>query len=94
VLKRVTPPAAKEIEERLRLNLGGNVRSLRIAAGLTQQGAAERAAMHWRHWQKLERGVLNFTVRTLGRLALALGVDGEGLLCSPLPERISKRKGA
>jgi hypothetical protein len=60
-----------------------NVRVLRIAAGLTLKMAAERAKMHWRHWQRIEAGRIDLTLMTLGRLAEALHVDVAVLLRDP-----------
>jgi hypothetical protein len=36
--------------------------------------------MHWRHWQKIESGEVNATLRTLARVGAALGVDPAELL--------------
>jgi transcriptional regulator with XRE-family HTH domain len=69
-------PIAAAVFERLR----SNVRSLRHAAGLTLKKAAERAEMHWRHWQKIEAGEVNLTLQTLVRVAEALRVDVAALL--------------
>jgi transcriptional regulator with XRE-family HTH domain len=72
-------PIEEAVFERLRIN----VRVLRIAAGLTLKKAAERAEMHWRHWQKIEAGAINLTLVTLVRLAKALQVDVAVLLRDP-----------
>jgi transcriptional regulator with XRE-family HTH domain len=63
-----------------------NVRALRLAAGLTLKKAAERAQMHWRHWQKIETGEIHVTLRTLVRLAQVLRVDVASLLGDPQPQ--------
>ena len=52
--------------------LGGNVRQLRVALGLTQTTAAQRAGIYWRHWQKIEYGTVNVTLSTLVGIAYAL----------------------
>lgn len=36
--------------------------------------------MHWRHVQKIEGAEVGATLRTIGRLADALGVEGHVLL--------------
>lgn len=59
----------------VRRRLAGNVLQRRLALGLTQEELAERAAMHWRLWQKIEAGQVNATLITLARLARALRVD-------------------
>jgi transcriptional regulator with XRE-family HTH domain len=60
-----------------------NVRTLRLAAGLSQKKASERAHMHPRHWQKIEAGQIKGTLLTLARLARVLKVDAAVLLCDP-----------
>lgn len=57
-----------------------NVRTLRLAAGLTLKKAAERGEMHWRHWHKIEMGEINVTLVTLARLAHVLQVDAAALI--------------
>ena len=51
------------------------MRRLRIARGLTQEAAAERAGLVTRHLQKTEAAEVNVTLHTLVRLALALNVE-------------------
>jgi hypothetical protein len=72
-------------EETLRKRVRVNVRRLRQAAGLTLKVAAERAELHWRHWQKLEAGEVNLTLMTLARVAWALRVEPAVLLDEPPP---------
>ena len=47
---------------------------------MTLEKAAEYGNMHWRHWQKIEAGEANTTLRTLARLASALEVDPSELI--------------
>jgi transcriptional regulator with XRE-family HTH domain len=61
-------------ETRLRRALARNVRRLREQGGFTLEEVSYRAGMAWRHWQKVEAGEVNATLRTLARLADALGV--------------------
>lgn len=58
--------------------VGKRVRDLRTFQGLTQEGLAERAGLHYTHVQRLEQGSANPTLDTLESVALALRV--------PLPE--------
>jgi transcriptional regulator with XRE-family HTH domain len=81
-------------DEVLRQRVRVNVRRLRQAAGLTLKAAAQRAELHWRHWQKLEAGTVNLTLVTLARVALALGVDPTTLLDEPPGERPTGSQGA
>jgi transcriptional regulator with XRE-family HTH domain len=50
---------------------------------MTLEKAAEHGNMNWRHWQKVEAGEVNATLRTLARLANALDVDPSELLAMP-----------
>lgn len=73
-------PAA---EKRLRRQLAAAVRRIRQEKKLTLEDVAHRAGMHWRHWQKVEAGEVNATLRTLARLSAALGVEPASLLEGP-----------
>jgi transcriptional regulator with XRE-family HTH domain len=64
----------------LRRQLAAAVRRIRQEKGLTLEDAAHAAQMHWRHWQKVEAGQVNATLRTLARLSVALGVEPRRLL--------------
>ena len=77
-------------EAELRRRLSLNVRAFRNAAGLTLKVVAERAEMHWRHWQKIEAGQVNATLQTLVRIADALSIDPVDLLQTPV-ERADQR---
>lgn len=59
----------------LRHRLAVAVRRLRGARGWTQEAAAEAAHLNPRHFQKIEMGSVNLTIRTLERLCGAFGVD-------------------
>jgi transcriptional regulator with XRE-family HTH domain len=52
-----------------------NVRRLRDARKLTQEGLAERAGLSARYVSSIERGVVSASVTVLGRVARALDVD-------------------
>ncbi len=67
-------------ETRLRSRIARNVRRLRAERGVSAIDASEKVEMHWRLWQKLEAGDTNVTLRTLVRVATALGVDPRDLL--------------
>ncbi len=54
--------------------LGSRIQALRLAGGLTQEQAAARSRIDHKRWQKLEAGQANPTVRTLVRVADAIGV--------------------
>lgn len=59
---------------------GENVRKERLARCLTQQELAARLEMERSYLSELERGRRNPTVRVLGALAQALGVEPWELL--------------
>lgn len=67
--------AFRSEEARLRRQLAAAVRRERLRLGWTQEKAAEKATMNIRHYQKLEAGTVNVTLRSLVRISLALGVD-------------------
>ena len=60
--------------------LGSNVRHYRKLKGLTQERLALDAGMERGYVSDLERGTRNPSVRALGRLADALGVEPAALL--------------
>ena len=60
--------------------LGRNVRDARRRAGLSQEQLAFEAGMKRSYVSDLERGTRNPSVKAIGRLALALGVDPPDLL--------------
>ena len=64
--------------------LGRNVREHRRARGLSQEQLAFEAGMKRAYLSDLERGTRNPSVRALGRLAAALGVQPALLLQSAL----------
>lgn len=57
----------------MRRLVGGNVRRLRLAAGMTQEQLAERAGFGQQYISDLERGRENPTVVTLFELGQVLG---------------------
>ena len=76
--RATTLAAISEARSKLALRL----RALRHEAGLTQESAAERAGIHSKHLQRLERGVENATLGTLCAISLGLGVSLETLFSS------------
>src|SRR5262245_23916490 len=63
--------------------LGGTVRALRNAQGLSRQQLADRAGLSARFIAQLEGGQGNISVAKLDELARALGVRLPGLLEGP-----------
>jgi DNA-binding XRE family transcriptional regulator len=66
---------ASRIEARILKEVGACVRASRVASKMTQEDAAHRAKIDYKRWQRLERGEVNATVRTLVRVSAALGVE-------------------
>lgn len=60
--------------------LGRNVREARHRAGLSQEQLAFEAGMKRSYVSDLERGTRNPSLKAIGRLALALGVEPPELL--------------
>jgi transcriptional regulator with XRE-family HTH domain len=52
----------------------------RTRLGWTQEEAAETARLNIRHYQKIEEGSVNVTLKTIEQLAEAFGVDLPDLL--------------
>jgi transcriptional regulator with XRE-family HTH domain len=48
---------------------------LRLRAHLTQAEAAQRAGLHWRHYQKIEAATVNVCLSSLVGIAAALEAD-------------------
>jgi len=54
---------------------GRRIATAREGLGLTQEEAADRAGIDYKRWQRLEGGTVNATLRTLLRVADALGTN-------------------
>ena len=67
-------PAIKRAIERARKRLGLRLRAIREEKGLTQEEAAEKAAIHAKHLSVIEGGKANATFGTLVALAFAYEV--------------------
>jgi transcriptional regulator with XRE-family HTH domain len=67
--------SSRETKPRLKARLAKGLRRERTRRKWTQEKAAELAGLNPRHYQKLEEGSVNVTLRTLERLTRAFGVD-------------------
>ena len=72
--------AAAKGKHKLLVRVGRNTRAVRIKLRLSVRCVSTRQVIHWRHWQKIEAGETNLTLKTLDRVADALGVDPAELL--------------
>lgn len=70
-------------EKRALLDLAERLKAARAASGLTQEAVAAKAGIDHRRYQRLEQGTSNTTIRTLVRIAAAVGVDLWDLLSRP-----------
>lgn len=66
--------------KRLTTILATNIRTLRQAKGLSQEGFADKCGLHRTYVGSVERGESNVTLSTLEALAGALGVSVADLL--------------
>ncbi|MFN8017466.1 MAG: helix-turn-helix transcriptional regulator [Acidimicrobiales bacterium] len=73
--KRADPVADADL-----IALGDRLRTLRQAAGLTQEQVAEAAGLHWTYVSQIERGTRNLGYRNIVRLAEAVGVTAPHLI--------------
>ena len=69
------PDRTAAAERRLLKELAGRIKRQRLAAGITQEAAAARAGIDYKRYQRLEAGAVNATMRTLLRVAEAIGAD-------------------
>lgn len=75
------------MEGDLQRRLGRNLRYLRKAKGLSQEEFAEALAIHRTYMGGLERGERNITLKTVERIAAAIGVDPSELLSASPRDR-------
>lgn len=68
------------MEGDLQRRLGRNLRTIRRAKGLSQEAFADIVHIHRTYMGGLERGERNVTLKTVERIAAALGVDAGDLL--------------
>lgn len=79
------------MEEISRL-VGSKIREIRNRLGLTQEEVAERAGMDFTSIGAAERGVRNLSLKSLFKVAKALGVPIEELVRSPKETPLDKEK--
>ncbi len=69
-----TRPAIRAAIDGVQGALAARLRTLRLERGLSQEEASERAGLHSKHVQRMEKGSANATVATLAALGHAYGV--------------------
>lgn len=77
----------------LRLRLANNLRAIRRARGLSQEGLADLSGLHYTYIGGIERGERNLSIDNVGRLADALGLDAVDLLHATLQTVLPVRHG-
>lgn len=70
----------------IRKVFGANVRSYRLAAGLSQEAVAIRMGADRAYVSAIERGRQNATLLTIWEVAQALGVRPADLIVEPAPK--------
>jgi transcriptional regulator with XRE-family HTH domain len=60
--------------------LGARLRTLRVAAGMTQEQLASAGGLHWTYVGQIERGQRNLTYKNIVRLANGLGITASELV--------------
>jgi len=75
--------------------LSRNLKAARKAAGLTQEDAAHEAGLDVAQYRKIENGQTNTSVRTVARIAAALGLKSLAPLFEDVPatKHTPRRKG-
>jgi transcriptional regulator with XRE-family HTH domain len=68
-----TDDGARPAKDPQLVELGARLRSLRGAAGQTQEALADAAGVHWTYVGQIERGERNPTYKNLLKLARGLG---------------------
>ena len=63
-----------------RVRLGQTLRKHRHALGLSQEGLAEKADLHWTYIGGIERGERNVSLLNIVKIARALGTTPSRLL--------------
>jgi transcriptional regulator with XRE-family HTH domain len=63
--------------------IGNRIKELRKARNLRQEDMA-RFGLSYKYYQRIEAGKVNMTLKTLEKIAGALGVDAAELLALPL----------
>jgi transcriptional regulator with XRE-family HTH domain len=71
------------MEGQLQRTVGRNLRAYREARGLSQEAFADVVGVHRTYMGGLERGERNLTLRSLERIAAAIGVEPLRLLAKP-----------
>jgi transcriptional regulator with XRE-family HTH domain len=72
----------QDVEPDPRVQLGRTVRKRRQALGLSQEGLAEKADLHWTYIGGIERGERNVGLVNIVKISRALGITPARLLAN------------
>ncbi|MBX7149417.1 helix-turn-helix domain-containing protein [bacterium] len=64
----------------LKRQVAQNIKKARTKRGLTQEAAAELSGFHYKYYQRIESGLVNLTLDSLGKLATAFKVKASNFL--------------
>jgi transcriptional regulator with XRE-family HTH domain len=70
------------VERDPRIQFGANLRSRRLALGLSQEEFAEKADLHWTYIGGIERGERNLGLLNIVKVARALKITPSALLAN------------
>jgi transcriptional regulator with XRE-family HTH domain len=79
-----------ENPEKVIEQVGRQIAELRNRKGLTQAEIAERLEMTLTNYQRIEHGLQNATIKTLVRIAGAIGVQARDLWQTPSRNKASR----
>ena len=71
--RQTTKPKNRKTD--LQIAFGNVVRSKRVQAGLSQEGLADLAGLHFTYVSSVERGERNISLENIARLSKALNVN-------------------
>lgn len=71
-------------------DVGRKIAEFRRAYGLTQEAAAERLGIPLKNYQRIERGLRNLTIKTLVRVAAAVGTRAANLFEPPVSREVRR----
>jgi transcriptional regulator with XRE-family HTH domain len=81
---------AHEDPEQVIRDVGRRISEIRGGLGLTQEQVAERLGVTLKGYQFIERGVQNLTIKTMVRVASALGVRTAELFAAPASREVRR----
>ncbi|HPJ81975.1 MAG TPA: helix-turn-helix transcriptional regulator [Saccharofermentans sp.] len=68
------------MEKHILIRFGLRVKELRHSLGISQEELAEKAGVHRTYIGMIERGEKNITLKSLSKIAVALGINTSYLL--------------